>query len=270
MSIISMKKVAVIGLDTVKENLISDLMELGVVQITDQGQRLAEDDQWKDLGMKDGNETAVAELDRDINQASLALETLEKYSTAKSPLFVTRRAIKEAEFARTLEGREAIYKDVDTVLALKEKVHKLKEVINKKNADLSAIKPWANYDLPLEISKTRHTTINLGVVPSASDMEALNKRVFDGRDAVTLKEVYRDRDLIYLVAITMKEDQEDVLSILKQYGYTSVSFNDFTGTATENNDRIIKEIQETEKTCTEIEKEISALYEAQKRYRMSA
>ena len=100
MSIIKMKKVAVIGLDTVKEKLISELMEAGVMQITDQGQRLTEEETWKDLGVKDGDDNKVTSLDAQINRVSLALETLEKYSTAKSPLFKTRRAMKRLNSQR--------------------------------------------------------------------------------------------------------------------------------------------------------------------------
>ena len=36
-----MKRIAVIGLDTVKEDLISDLMEIGVVEITDTGNSIS-------------------------------------------------------------------------------------------------------------------------------------------------------------------------------------------------------------------------------------
>lgn len=72
------------------------------------------------------------------------------------------------------------------------------------------------FDLPLELEETRYTTVNLGVVPAAADVNAMNERVHDGREAVALTEVGRDKDLIYLVAVTMKEDQEDVLSILKR------------------------------------------------------
>ena len=260
MSIIKMKKVAVIGLDTVKEKLISELMEAGVMQITDQGQRLTEEETWKDLGVKDGDDNKVTSLDAQINRVSLALETLEKYSTAKSPLFKTRRAMKKAEFTKTLEGREQIYGDIDYILGLNDQIHKLRELVNKKNADLSAINPWVIYDLPLEIDETRYTNINLGVVPSTVDVEKLTMRVSEGREAVELREIDRDRDLIYLVVITMKDDQEAVMTILKQYGYTPTPFKDFVGTAAVNRERIIKEIQETESRCSQVEKEISTLY----------
>ena len=93
MSIAKMEKLAVIGLDTVKEELISRLMDLGMVEITDQSARLAEED-WVGLGVRDGNEDEVAALDAEINRVDTAIELLEKYSTAKSPLLFTRKAMK--------------------------------------------------------------------------------------------------------------------------------------------------------------------------------
>ena len=260
MSISKMKKVAVIGIDTVKENLISDLMELGAVQITEQ----VKDDQSEKTDMaaakeeRDGNEEYVAKLDIRINRAILALETLEKYSTEKEPLFKTRRAMKASEFAKTMEGREKLRQDVDHVLDLHAKIHALKESVNRLNSQLSAVTPWVSYDLPLELTETKETSINLGVVPATLDMDALLDRVHNERDA-DVKELGRDKDLIYLIVITMKDEQEDVMSIMKQHGYTPTPFADFEGTAEENRKRIIDEIAATEKECSEVEQEVSRL-----------
>ncbi len=254
-----MKKVAVIGIDTVKEKLISDLMELGTVQITEQEREASTEEEPYASEQKDGNEDAVAAFDFQINRTSIALDTLEKYSTVKKPLFKTRRAMKKTEFAKTMEGREKICQDVDYVLQLNERIHKLKESINKLNSDLSAITPWVSYDLPLEMTETARTSINLGVVPSSLDMDALLDRVHNERDA-DVKELGRDKDLIYLIVITMKDEQEDVLTIMKQHGYTPTPFEDLTGSAQENRERIIKEIAETKKECEKVEKEIGNLH----------
>mgnify|MGYP007122962409 CR=1 FL=1 len=149
---------AVIGLDTVKENLISDLMELSAVQITDQSAKLTDDSNiWRSIGAKDGDDSAAADLELKLNQTSLALETLEKYSTAKSPLFTTRRAVKKADFAKTIKGRQQIYSDVQHVLTLNDSLHKLREKVNKLYSELSSIKPWVVYDLPLEVQATAYT-----------------------------------------------------------------------------------------------------------------
>ena len=50
-----------------------------------------------------------------------------------------------------------------------------------------------------------------------------------------------------------------MLSILKQHGYTPTPFKGWTGTAAENKERILAEIQETENRCVQVEKEISDL-----------
>lgn len=261
MSIVKMKKVAVIGLDTVKEKLISDLMDLGVVQITDQSEKLEEDALWQDFGSRDGNEETVATLELSINRTSLALDALEKYSTAKSPLFATRRVIKKADFAKKLEARDELTADVEQIMNLMDQLHKLREKINRQYAELTAIRPWAAYDLPLEIEETKCTKIHMGVVPSAADMDYLKQRVLtDGRDAVIFREISRDKELIYLVVVSAKEMEDDVLSVLKQHGYTPVPFSGFTGTAFENQQRITREIAESEAKQIQLEKEINSLY----------
>lgn len=262
MSIVRMKRLAVIGLDTEKETLISDLMELGVVQITDQTQKLAEDETFAGLAGKDGDEEAAAALELEINRVSLALETLEKYSAEKSPLFFTRRAMKKAEFAKTLAGKQSISEDANRVLTLTDRVHRLKERMNKMRTDLAALRPWTVYDLPLEITETDRTTVNLGVVPVTVDFASMKQRVEKDRDAVFLKEIGRDKDLIYLVVITMKNQQEEVLTILKQHGYTPTPFQGFAGTAAENIERIGDELSAAEKTCAETEKQITDFYPA--------
>lgn len=252
-----MKKVAVIGLDTAKEKLISDLMELGMVEITDQAQKLTESEEWRGLGERDGDSDKLTVMDYDINRVAVALETLEKFSTAKKPLFETRKAMKQSEFAKTMAGRSEIEKNIEYVLELNDKHHGLKELINKKQSELISLTPWKDYDLPLEETGTKNTILDLGVVPSTVDILALKELAEDGDNAVVLKEVNRDRDFIYLAAMTTRDCEEDMMTVLKQYGYTPLPLKDFIGTPAENMQKLRKEIEETEKDCSQLEEEIN-------------
>ena len=274
MSIVRMKKAAVIGLDAERESLISDLMDLGVMQIVQrEAEKDAEAEEIQTLPQlsQEVNEARLGALEQKINETSLALETLQKFSTEKEPLFFTRRAMKGKDFAELWENREKTYADVAHILALNDRRHKLKEQINKKQADLAALRPWLVYDLPLEQRATANTRINLGMLPAAADVESLRQRIYDGREAVFLKEINRDKDLIYLAVVTMNENDEEVLNILKQHGYTPVPFENFSGTAEENLKRIAEEIaaDEAECACTEekiaefcsLRKPIEAIYD---------
>ena len=92
-----------IGLDTGKEALMSQLMDFGAVEFTDQSSKLDEES-WRNAVMQDENQEAVAGLEGKISRAELALTVLEKYDTGKSPLFHTRRALKRSKAQEILEN----------------------------------------------------------------------------------------------------------------------------------------------------------------------
>ena len=60
--------IEMIGLDTVKEDLISDLMEIGVVEITDTGNSISENESADHALIKDGAEERVSTLDLHISR----------------------------------------------------------------------------------------------------------------------------------------------------------------------------------------------------------
>ena len=260
MSIIDMKRIAVIGLDTVKEDLISDLMEIGVVEITDTGNSISENESADDALIKDGAEERVSTLDLHISRVSQALEVIERYSDVKSPLFFTRRVLKKGEFAEIIQNRAEISRDVNTVMKLQDRLNSFRDVINKRNTELAALAPWSEYDVPMETRQTAYTVIEPGTLPSAADIDLLIQKIYEKTKAVEVKEISRDSDMIYIVVITVKSCREDVLEILRRNGYTQAGFDGFKGTVAENTERIMAEISEHEKKITETEREIAAFY----------
>ena len=90
MSIIRMQKVAVLGLDADKKRLMSELMDLGVVELTDCSAMSGEDFRNVNLTQDAAPET-VEFFEKKVFDAAQALEVLEKYGEIKEPLFHTRR-----------------------------------------------------------------------------------------------------------------------------------------------------------------------------------
>ena len=78
MSIIKMQRIAVIGLDTDKEKLVSSLMDFGAVQLTDQTGKF-EESLWKDWTVQDENQEAVTLLEGKMGRAESAFAVIEKY-----------------------------------------------------------------------------------------------------------------------------------------------------------------------------------------------
>ena len=253
-----MKKLSVIGLDIKKEKVLSELMELGAVQITQrkmQGEGKEMELTGKPVSRPENDK--LAQLEYQLNDVALALESLEKYSPEKSPLFFTRRAMKEWEFEDVLSKRDAILGNVRGVLQLRDDLHRLNEERNRLLNDLNAVGPWTVYDLPLNLTETEYTDIDIGILPSKLDIDALRERAEKVDEAVVVKEINRDKDFIYLVTATMKDTTEDVMTVLKQSGFSSAEFKGFNGTALENRADIEKRIVEKELEIKETEAKIA-------------
>lgn len=257
MSIVNMQRVAVIGLDTEKEKLMNQLMDFGAVELTDQSEKLSEEI-WAQTASVDEDREKVISLEAKANRAEQALEVIDRYGDIKHPLFRTRRAVKKSQMDKLIEGEEKNEKNVDYILGLNDRIHSINEKINKLIKDEAFLSPWVNYDLPLETEGTETTAVFTGVLPVGTDTEKLNTRLEEEIERVLFKVVGSDKDLIYTAALTPKERQEDVLAILKQFGFSQTAFKGYTQTVGENLKRIAGEKDVLEKQKEETAAEIAA------------
>ena len=255
MSIINMQRVAVIGLDTEKEKLMNQLMDFGAVELTDQSGKLSEEI-WAGSTSIDEDREKAAAIEGKLNRAEQALEVIEKYGDIRHPLFKTRRSVKKSQMGRILEEEKTNEKNVDYLLEMNERIHSLNEKLNKLNQDKASLNPWVNYDPPLEITGTDTTVIFTGVLPAGTDTEKLGALLEEEIETVLFKVVGSDKDMFYTAVLTPEERQDDVLALLKQSGFSPVTFKDMKGTVTENLERIEgeKDVLENEikKTASEI------------------
>lgn len=237
MSIINMQRVAVIGLDTEKEKLMNQLMDYGAVELTDQSGKLSEEI-WAGSTSIDEDREKAAAIEGKLNRAEQALEVIEKYGDIKHPLFKTRRSVKKSQMGRILEEEKTNEKNVDYLLEMNERIHSLNEKLNKLNQDKASLNPWVNYDPPLEITGTDTTVIFTGVLPAGTDTEKLGALLEKEIETVLFKVVGSDKDMFYTAVLTPEERQDDVLALLKQFGFSQVAFKGMTGTVSENLKRI--------------------------------
>ena len=117
MSIASMEKLTVIGLAKDRENLMRELMRLGVVEITAQDAKLT-DDEWSALVSADGNEEEAAKWEARVADVDQAIEVVKRYSTAKKPFIRTRKAVRQRDFDKVMEREREIEKEAKQILAL--------------------------------------------------------------------------------------------------------------------------------------------------------
>ena len=275
MSIAKMEKLAVIGLSNNKDKLISDLADLGIVEITERFTQNTDEINEADVSQTselntveqkepkemfdkvDGDPDYVSTIEGEMSRTDTALDTLKRYSKEKEPLFVTKKLINSEKLKDLLNRRAEIEGYISSILRLNYRLHMTDEKINKMSSDLASLKPWTVYDVPLDISETKATNIELGVVPSTVNLENLKEKLEKLELPSSISVVNSDRELIYLAVVMMREGTDDVLGILKQYGFTQLPFQGFEGRVSDNIEKITKQIDEQRDIRRELEEEVA-------------
>lgn len=270
-----MEKLAVIGLSNTKDKLIADLADLGVVEITERfipgADEIKDPDAPEALESQaseikkpqevfdkvDGDPDFVSTIEGEMSRTDTALDTLKRYSKEKEPLFATKKVINGERLKDLLNRRAEIEGYISSILRLNYRLHMTDEKINKMSSDLASLKPWIVYDVPLDISETKFTNIELGVVPSTVNLDNIKEKFSELELPSDISVVNSDRELIYLAVVMMKDGTDNVLGILKQYGFTQLPFQGFEGRVSDNIEKITKQIDEQKGVRRELEDEVA-------------
>lgn len=257
MAIVKMNKLSLIGLHSSKSAIIEELMNLGVVEINAQDQKLTDGD-WASVVARDGNENEVVAVEAELSKVSTVLDTISRYNTAKKPLFKTRRIMEDVNFSKLMDKKEGIENNIELIYSLTDKLAKLKTEENRLNSVILSIKPWITYDLPLEFTGTKSTGAIIGVLPSIVDLSQLLQEIEDARLNCVINIIGSDTDQHYISAIYHNEHDEAVLDTLKHHGFNRVVFKDLEGNVSENLIKVDAQLKAIADDRAEIEAEITA------------
>ena len=99
-----MNKITVLGLKEERSQLLTSLMKLGVVEIT-------QEEPGEDIGDKAHNINVQAELneiDSNMSVISRALDILNSHVPVKKPIFSARIVISEKEYSEVMNNRNKV------------------------------------------------------------------------------------------------------------------------------------------------------------------
>jgi V/A-type H+/Na+-transporting ATPase subunit I len=256
MAIVKMNKISAIGLNAVKTELIKELMDLGVVEISSQDSKLTDQD-WISYIEKDGNENEVQKYDSKLVKINQVIESLEKYDTSKKPMFKTRKTISENEFETILANKDKMEENADYMLNLINQLNELSTEENKIISNVISLKPWIGYEIPLDLNETKYVSFFLGIVPNLVNIENLKSEIEEKTNRCYINLVSSDKDQHYLSIVCMKSEKEDIYDMLKQFGFNLVSFKDLSGTVSNNIVEYENKIKEISVSRANIESEVT-------------
>ena len=133
----------------------------------------------------------------------------------------------------------------EKVKMFSEKIAKIKAELAKASVDVSAVRPYLSFDLPLDVSGTESTECFIGVLPATTDLEATGKELY--RAGAVAHLIGNDKNGIYAAYFCHRSDSAAVSSLLSSYGFLKASFPGIRTTAKEylrNTQKLAKTLNE--------------------------
>lgn len=253
MSIVKMKRLRLIGMQSERESMLRQLQHLGCVEIDEPGDR-KDDPDWASLTRPD---TGALNEARDARSSvENALKALKKYGPKqKGGLLTPRPVITEGELFDDGAYRTGLA-DAGQLVALERKISALYAEQNKLRTQKLALAPWLALDIPLETASTPEVAVSFGTVAASADLDAMDRALGAVTDLYELMRAGADNELKYLVFLCHRSAEEDCQGVLKEYGFSRAALRGWTGTAAENDKRLDEQMadaaRELESTIAQV------------------
>ena len=255
MSIVKMKWIRLIALAQDRDALLSSLLHVGCVEISEP-EEIPQGSDGNPLLHRDA--AGVAQAKAQLTALQHALEVLRKYAPQKKGMFAPRGTIGEKELldekamAAALSKAEAINEHAKVIGQLNTRQARL-------HTEQLALQPWSAYDLPLEDQGTKNVSILLGTVPNAVDFDAMAGAVMESADTAWLKLLSTDREQQYMEVLVHRSQEQTALEVLRTYGFSFSQLKELTGTVAENIRRLDQELSQAEQQRQQEQDAIRAL-----------
>ena len=253
MSIVKMKRLRLIGMQSERESMLRQLQHLGCVEIDEPGDR-KDDPDWASLTRPD---TGALNEARDARSSvENALKALKKYGPKqKGGLLTPRPVITEGELFDDGAYRTGLA-DAGQLVALERKISALYAEQNKLRTQKLALAPWLALDIPLATASTAEVAVSFGTVAASTDLDAMDRALGAVTDLYELMRAGADNELKYLVFLCHRSAEEDCQAVLKEYGFSRAALRGWTGTAAENDKRLDEQMadaaRELESTIAQV------------------
>ena len=233
MAIVKMKKLSVIGMQDEREDVLKNLQNLGLVEVSNNQDKL-QDEEWQNLVVKDSDDAKAAEKDRELAQVKQALSIIDQFGKLKKPMFAVRKSMTESEFADYCGKKSDLESKMHEIISLYDEYTGAQDQENAANAEIFALTPWQNYNVPLEETSTENLALALGVFPPTADLDAITESIESEGLQISLQEVARDKEQIYARLWYFRCDESKVLEIAKAAGFNKPAFDATEGTIEQN------------------------------------
>lgn len=253
MAIVSMDKIAIVGLNSEKRHIINNLMERGFVQIDDSS-HLMEDEEYGELLAKDSLERDVMEIEQKLSIINQSLGSIKSNVKVKKSFL----SPKEDFQSITVEQADDYFQLAVEINVLYKDLESAKNKQNQLALTREMYLPWASLDIPQAQMVTKYTKTVLGTFPNTVNMDVVHERLAQDAPESMAGVVSTDKQLIYAYVIAHKETFDAASDVLKEFGFVPVSLAETKGTPAQGVKELDKRIVQADSEKDELVEAITA------------
>lgn len=229
MAVVKMNKITVLGLSKERKQLLDALMRLGVVEIK---QDVPTDD-IRDNAFNINVQNDLAKIDAVLADLERALGILDSYVPKKMPLFSTRRIVSETEYHDVMKNSADIVDGAGRINQLEDEVARIKSEINRLANLSDSLEPWLALEIPLNDASTKYTFTITGTLSSTINLDVVDEELASVCPESVMLRATSDRERHYIAVIAHKSIENEVMALLRNYGFNKFTFKEIDGTAKE-------------------------------------
>jgi len=253
MAVVKMKKLTVCALKDHRKAILERLQKAGVMDILP---GVPEEGTKK-------METLVSEqrYERHGNIARDAVQILNRYQPEKKGFFESlngKTEVKEQELQRVSDNHVAILNEGRAILRLQKSIEDNQADILKYEGRIEMLRPWEDYDIPMNFRGTRTVRVLTGTLPGAKTRaeikNLLSAKVPEAENyEVDVISTLEDRTNFVLTAL--KEEADALENALREEGFAEATWNQETSPKEQIRD-LQADIKACENSISEQEKEL--------------
>jgi V/A-type H+/Na+-transporting ATPase subunit I len=253
MAIVKMKKVTMIALQSERNVLIKNLQKFGSLQVVNLEEQINQQG-FEEL-KPDSDSEAVGRLEAKLSQVKYSLDFLGKYNKTKKPMFAAKVKVAESKHMGYLDDEDKLNATYDSCRAIDSKFTEIKSIETKLRNTIAQLNPWVPLEMNLEdIGNTQNTNTSIGFIPTKY-VEEFRASIENENIEAYFEKVSEEKENSYMMVVYHRSCEEKMLQLLKQSGWTKVTFSEFSGTPKENIKNLNGELGELENKKKELTKQ---------------
>ena len=244
-----MKKLRLLAVRDVKEELLRELIRRGCVEISE----LEGEIEGTELeGLLHRESTDVSALRSKHAALVHAVELLDVYAPKKTKLLAAKPELEDRVLLDDT-GLTGALKVAEAIESSDARIKRIAAEESRQRSVIESLQPWLGLDLPLDFEGTERCGVLLGTMPGRiqlADAEAAIAQVDEEAELFSVRSDKKEHDVLL---VCMKGQLPAMQDALRPFGFTPSPLTSMHGTAREcllNAEQSLKELAAEKENCT--------------------